>query len=96
MTVKSQLVASIESNVEAFKRRCREALDKYTEKYCPETLKNFDEKYPQLGQYKKDVGRLAYLIVVKTVFVVIVLPVVTLFTLVESIKYLFKKKEVKS
>ena len=88
---KSQLVDSIESNVSLFKLRCKKILDKYVEKFCPETLKNFDEKYPQLGQYKKDVGRLAYLIVVKTTFVVIVLPVIVIVTLVESIKSLFRK-----
>ena len=88
---KSQLVNSIESNVSLFKLRCKKILDKYVEKFCPETLKNFDEKYPQLGQYKKDVGRLAYLIVVKTTFVVIVLPIIVIVTLVESIKSLFRK-----
>ena len=88
---KSQLVNSIEFNVSLFKLRCKKILDKYVEKFCPETLKNFDEKYPQLGQYKKDVGRLAYLIVVKTTFVVIVLPIIVIVTLVESIKSLFRK-----
>ena len=88
---KSQLVDSIESNVSLFKLRCKKILDKYVEKFCPETLRNFDEKYPQLGQYKKDVGRLAYLIVVKTTFVVIVLPIIVIVTLVESIKSLFRK-----
>lgn len=93
---RSQLLVDIELNVSSFKRKCRKIMCDYTRKLCPKSLRNFDKKYPQMAGFKKDIGRLAYLVVVKTVFVIIVLPVVTLFTLVESIKYLFKKKEVKS
>lgn len=90
--VKSQLVQNIDLNVSGFKLRCRKVLDAFVSKYCPETLKGFDEKYPQLGSYKKDVTRVAYLFIVKMTFVVIVLPIIVLVTLVESLKSLFKRK----
>lgn len=92
MTVKSQLVLDIDLNVSRFKLRARKILDAFVSKYCPETLKGFDEKYPQLGSYKKDVTRVAYLFIVKMTFVVIVLPIIVLVTLVESLKSLFKRK----
>lgn len=88
---KSQLVHGIELNIDRFKRRCRYILAKFVRKCCPKTLRGFDKKYPQLGQYKKDVGRLAYLIVVKTTFVIVVLPIIVIVTLVESLKSLFRK-----
>lgn len=89
---KSRLVLDIELNVTSFKRRCRLMLLKSIRKCCPRTLRNFDKKYPQLGGFKKDITRLAYLVVVKATFVVIVLPIIVLVTLVESIKYLFNCK----
>lgn len=89
---KSRLILDIDLNVTAFKRRCRLILLNAIRKCCPRTLRNFDKKYPQLGGFKKDVTRLAYLVVVKATLVVIVIPVIVLVTLVESIKYLFKGK----
>ena len=91
MSTKSQLVQNIDLNVSSFKLRCREILDKFIEKYCPETLRGFDEKYPQLGSYKKDVTRVAYLFIVKMTFVVIVLPIIVVVTLIELLKSFFKK-----
>jgi hypothetical protein len=64
---------------------------KLVRKLCPTTLRNFDKKYPQLAGVKKDMSRLAYLLVVKTTLVVVVLPIVVVVTLIESIKYLFRK-----
>lgn len=92
MTVKSQLVQNIELNVSGFKLKARQILDAFVSKYCPETLKGFDDKYPQLGAYKKDVTRVAYLFVVKMTFVVIVLPIIVVVTLIESLKTLFTRK----
>lgn len=92
MTVKSQLVQNIDLNVSGFKLKARKILDAFVSKYCPETLKGFDEKYPQLGSYKKDVTRVAYLFIVKMTFVVIVLPIIVVVTLIESLKTLFTRK----
>lgn len=88
---KSQLVLDIDLNVSRFKLRARKILDAFVSKYCPETLKGFDEKYPQLGSYKKDVIRVAYLFIVKVTFVAIVLPIIVVVTLIESLKSFFKK-----
>lgn len=89
--VKSGLMISIEKNVNVFKRRCRLILAKFIHRCCPKTLRNFDKKYPQLGNYKNDVMCIAHFITVKTTFVVIVLPIIVFFTVVESLKALFRK-----
>lgn len=90
--IKSQLVQNIDSNVNSFKERCRKILDTFVEKYCPETLRDFDSKYPQLAAYKKDVTRVAYLVIVKMTFVVVVLPIIVTVTLIESLKAMFNRK----
>lgn len=89
---KSRLFMDIDSNVTSFKRRCRLIMCKLVRKLCPKTLRNFDKKYPQLASVKKDMSRLAYLLVVKTTLIVVVLPIVVIVTLIESVKYLFNRK----
>ena len=58
---------------------------------CPTNLRNFDKKYESLGKLKKDSLRMLELIFVKTVMVLVVIPVIAIFTLIESIRYLFRK-----
>lgn len=89
---KSRLFIDIDSNITSFKRRCRLIMCRLVRKLCPKTLRNFDKKYPQLASVKKDMSRLAYLLVVKTTLIVVVLPIVVIVTLIESVKYLFNRK----
>ena len=93
---KSRLFMDIDSNVTSFKRRCRLIMCRLIRKLCPTLLRNFDKKYPQLASVKKDMSRLAYLFVVKTTLIVVVVPIVVVITLIESVKYLFKRKGEKS
>lgn len=89
--VKSRLLVDIETNVSMFKRRVRYWVAKAIRNYCPTNLRNFDKKYEALGKLKKDSLRMLELIFVKTVMVLVVIPVIAIFTLIEAIKYLFRK-----
>lgn len=88
--MKSKFISKIEEKIKGFKRVMRFNSLKTIRKCCPNTLRNFDVKYPELGKFKNDVISIGKFLIVRSIFITVVIPVITIIVLTETVRVLVK------
>lgn len=96
MKDKSQLIASIDASLAKMKARTKKLFAKFVTKFCPKSLHNFNDKYPDLGAVKDDFLSIVKFVMLRLILIFAVIPAIVIGTIAfcaVKIKRLFKKGE---
>lgn len=92
---RSQLLVDVENAYGSIKKFFSKLMDK-SYKYCPDVLKGFDTKYPELGKLKNDMLSVVKFAIVRITLVVVVIPAIVIglgIFVVNKFVSLFRKKD---